>query len=136
MDKTKIHLIIAPGVVSLICIVLAVNAAIFKTQLNAERAKTTSLNRQIVHSGARYRQVADFEAQMSDIKSRYDGLIRDLQYSLDVARREAENAKNEADVLRAMNSDLEARLKTSLKTLENPSDIAETVSGTPASIAE
>ena len=113
-DKTKIQLVIAPAVVSLFCIVLAVNAAISKSQLNAERAKTTSLNRQVVDLEVRYKQAAGFEAQISDVKSNYDGLIKNLQYSLDTARREADIARREADALRATNSDLERRLNVAL----------------------
>ena len=121
MDKAKIHSVVAPVVVSLFCIVIAANAAIFKTQLNRERASTESLNRQVIDLGAQLDQ------QVVTVK--------DLQNSLDAARRDADAARRdvnalrrEADGLRASNSDLERRLDAALKAAsKNPSDAAKSV---------
>lgn len=111
MDKTKISLIVAPVVVSIICIVLAVNVGVLASQLNAERSKAEAFNSQII----------ELERQLSDARGRYDEQVRiarDLQYSLDAARREVENAKNEVGVLRSANADLEARLRAASKPAE------------------
>ena len=91
MEKNKVYSIVVPVVMSLICIVLAVNAVTLGSQLNAERARAAGLNTQIVNLGA---QLAGYNDQA--------GIINDLRSSLDAARREAET-------LRAANSDLEVR---------------------------
>ena len=129
MDKAKIHSVVAPVVVSLFCIVIAANAAIFKTQLNRERASTESLNRQVIDLGAQLDQQV--------------GIVKDLQYSLDVAgrgmdvaKREADAAKREAEALRVANSDLETRLDAVLKAASGLSDSAKSVSEASAPAIE
>ncbi|MDP8229594.1 MAG: hypothetical protein P9L93_00650 [Candidatus Gorgyraea atricola] len=106
MDKNKLYLIAAPAVVSLICIVLAVNATSLGSQLNTERAKAAGLNTQVISLGT---QLASQAGQA--------GMINDLQGSLDAARRDADAARGELDAarrevegLRAANSNLEVRL--------------------------
>jgi len=99
MEKKKAYLIVVPVVMSLICIVFAVNAVRLGSQLNAERARATGLNTQIVNLGA---QLAGYNDQA--------GIINDLQSSLDAARRDTDAARREVETLRAANSDLEVRL--------------------------
>ena len=99
MEKNKAYLVVVPVVMSLICIVLAVNAVMLGSQLNAERARATGLNAQIVNLGA---QLAGYNDQA--------GIINDLRSSLDAARKDADAARREAETLRAANSDLEVRL--------------------------
>ncbi len=107
MDKNKLYLIVAPAVVSLICIVLAVNAASLGSQLNAETAKVAELNAQVANLGT---QLANQDDQAR--------IINDLQSSLDAARRDADAARREAEGLRTANSDLEARLSAATPAAE------------------
>ena len=122
MEKNKAYLIAAPIVVSLICVVLAVNLVTANSRLNAERAKVAELNTQIVN----------FVPQLSGLQARYDEqvrIVRDLQNSLDAARREAQ-------ILRAANSDLEARLNAASAALQASSGTTESAPETPAPAAE
>ncbi|MBU4343083.1 MAG: hypothetical protein KJ902_02640 [Candidatus Omnitrophica bacterium] len=113
MDKNKLYSMIIPILVSLICIVLAVNLASARSQLNSARARVAELNSQIVN----------FAPQISGLKMKYDEQVRivsDSQNSLNAARNEAESAKNEAERLRSANTDLENRLNAAAAVLQIP----------------
>ena len=122
MKKNKAYFIAASIVVGLICIVLAVNIATLGSQLKAEKAKVGALDGQIV----------DFEKHLSDAQTRYNEqvrIIRDLQDSLDIVRREVET-------LRAANSDLEARLNAASAALQALPGTTESAPETPVPAVE
>jgi biopolymer transport protein ExbB/TolQ len=103
MEKAKTNLLIAFVVVTLVCIILVVNAIALNTQLNALRPKAAKSDA--------------LESELADLKVKYDGqarLIRDLQNSLDIARRDAESLRGANASLKATNTDLEARLNAAL----------------------
>lgn len=110
-DKTKVSFVIAPIIVSVICIVLAVNAAVLSSQLNKGKAKRGILNAQII----------DLEASLSDVNVRYNEqarLVKDLQYSLEATRRERDEAKIEVNNLKVTNTDLKSKLNAGLDVLQ------------------
>ena len=112
MDKTKVSLVIAPIIVSVVCIVLAVNAVVLNAQLNKEKAKVDTLNAQIIELGSSF----------SDVNVRYNEqvrLVKDLQYSLEAAKRGAEEAKTEVNNLKVINADLGSRLNAALDALQS-----------------
>jgi len=113
MDKNKIYSMAGPVLVTLFCIVLAVNLTSARSQLNSTRARVAELNSQIVN----------FTPQISGLKMRYDEQVRivsDLQNSLNAARNETESARNEAERLRRANADLENRLNAAAVALKTP----------------
>jgi len=110
MDKTKVSLVIGPIIVSVVCIVLAVNAAVLNSQLNEEKTKLVTLNAEIVKLGP----------SLSDANVRYNEqvrLVKDLQYSLEATRREKDELKIEVNDLRATNADLKSKLNVDLDAL-------------------
>ncbi|MFH1854672.1 MAG: hypothetical protein ABH815_05110 [Candidatus Omnitrophota bacterium] len=116
MDKTKVSLIIAPVVVSIICIILAVNVTIAKSQMNIEKAKAVGLNNRVQELGLK----------LSDANMRAR-LAQDLQIALNAAKQEAAAAKQEVETVRQQitalnseNSDLKARLSTAMEALRTP----------------
>ncbi len=106
MDKNKIYSMAGPVLVTLFCIVLAVNLSSARSQLNSTRARVAELNSQIV----------SFVPQISGLKMRYDEevkIVSDLQNSLNSARNEAER------LIRA-NADLESRVNAAALALKAP----------------
>jgi chromosome segregation ATPase len=103
MEKAKANLLIAFVVVTIVCIIMVVNAAALNTQLNTLRPKAERCDA--------------LEAELTDLKGKYDeqvGRVRDLQNSLDIARRDAESLRGTNASLKATNTDLEARLNAAL----------------------
>ena len=113
MDKNKLYLIAAPAVVSLICIVLAVNAASLGSQLNSEREKAAGLNAQVISLGAQLTGQAGQAGIINDLQSSLDAARIDADAArrdVDAVRRDADAVRRQAEALMAANSDLEARL--------------------------
>ena len=111
MDKTKVSLVIGPIIVSVVCIVLAVNTAVLNSQLNEEKAKWGTLNAEVVKLGS----------SLSDVNVRYNEqvrIVKDLQYSLEAARRERDEVKTEVNNLRVTNADLKSKLNAGLDALQ------------------
>jgi len=112
VDKEKINLIIAPVLVSLICVVLAVNVGMAKSQLNAERAKLLTFDKKL----------DDLNEQLVAAKGKYnekENIISDLQNSLQAARQETINAQTEIANLKTAVSELEGTLQASSGDVEN-----------------
>lgn len=121
MDRVKITTIVAPILVSLICIVLAVNVGITNSKLNFEKAENARANERIIR----------LAAQLSNVKTGSNAqakLVSDLQFSLDVARKETETAKQEVESLKQAKISLESRL--------NAASQALTVSAASAELTE
>jgi predicted nucleic acid-binding Zn-ribbon protein len=110
MEKTKIYMVIAPVLVSVICIILAVNVAIAGSQLQVEKAKVSGLNVRIEEMGA----------QLADANKRAR-TAQDLQVSLQAARAEIDAAKQQIASLVTENSDLMSRLDAAVNVLKAPS---------------
>ena len=96
MEKTKFYMVIAPVLVSVICVILALNVAIAKSQLQAEKAKATGLNARIQELGI----------QLADANK---------------ARAEIDATKQQIASLVTENSDLKTRLDTAVNVLRAPS---------------
>lgn len=109
MDKTKLSLVAAPIVISIICIFLAVNVAVARSQLNAEKAIADSLRAQIV----------DIRGQLVEAQKQSE-TVRELRDSLDRAQKELAAAKQEAMTLNEQKTDLEARLNSAMEALQEP----------------
>jgi len=106
MDKNKIYSMAGPVLVTLFCIVLAVNLSSARSQLNSTRARVAELNSQIV----------SLVPQISGLKMRHNEevkIVSDLQNSLNSARNEAER------LIRA-NADLESRVNAAALALKVP----------------
>lgn len=110
MDKAKISMVIAPVLVSIICVILAVNVAIARSQLEAEKAKVTGLDSRI----------QDIGIQLADANKRAR-VAQDLQVSLQAARGEIDTARQQIASLNSENSDLKARLDAAMNALKAPS---------------
>lgn len=109
MDKTKVSLVAAPILVSIICIILAVNVAVASSRLDAEKAKAAGLNARIQELGSLLAD-ANRRAQMS----------QDLQNSLNAAKVEIDGAKQQIAALSSENTDLKTRLETAMDALKTP----------------
>jgi len=116
MDKNKFYSVVVPVVMSLICVVLSLKAIVNSSQLQAgnmqldiQKAKVISLDK----------QVAQLEAKLSEVMGMYDGEVRrinKLQVSLDAAR-------EQIATLKADKSELKAKLNAALSEVD-PSSTA------------
>jgi predicted DNA-binding protein (UPF0251 family) len=110
MEKTKVYMVIAPVLVSVICIILAVNVAIAGSQLQVEKAKVSGLNVRLQDLGV---QLADANKRA---KTAYD-----LQVSLQAVRSELDAARQKIASLISENQDLKSRFETAVSALKSPS---------------
>jgi len=123
MDKTRVTLVTAAVVVSFVCIVLAANAVILSSKLNTEKARSRALSA----------QVTDLRASLSDIAVGYNKqvkIVKELQYSLDAARRETGDVRKEIDILKADNRNLKGRLDGALNALQAVPSVPSNKAGT------
>jgi len=81
---TKNPLMTALVLVSIICIVFALTAALLSSQLKAEKLNTGKLGKQITDLQR------DFDVMMSEQAN----IIEDLQNSLDITREEAQESRS------------------------------------------
>jgi len=118
MDQEKLKSTVAPIVVSLICVVLAVHVGIANSKLNVEMVRSAQFNAEIVQ----------LEAQLSEATAKYEKevtFVSDLQYSFDVVRKEVDAIKIEASSLKETNTDLEARLDAAAEALNPSTEVTE-----------
>ncbi len=81
---TKSPLMTALVLVSVICIVFALTAALLSLQLKTEKMNT----------GKFEKQIADLQRDFDIMMSEQANIIEDLQNSLDIAREEAQESKS------------------------------------------
>ncbi len=132
MDKTRVSLVTAAVVLSIVCIVLAANAVILSSKLSTEKARSKALSA----------QVTDLRTSLSDITVGYNKqvkIVKELRYSLDAARKETGDVRKEIDTLKADNRNLKGRLDGVLNALQavpsapsNKAGIAKETSVPPA----
>jgi len=111
MDKDNLMLKIGPIIVIIVCIVLGINTVILNLELSNEKIKASQLDTELAHYKVRV-------PQLSMLLNHNIEIVEDLQYSLNIAREDADDAIEEAAMLAQENTELRARLESASKALE------------------
>lgn len=103
-DNSKMFCQVILMVVAVLCIILALSTAFLSLQINNERLNQAAL----------MAQISDLKIRLtsSGMKSEeYMRVIKDTQYSFDIAKTELDKARKEIIDLKTINADLESKIK-------------------------